>query len=171
MSVGKTTLVNALKEVPKFKDYVTRTERSKELMAMGIPLNTDSTFLGQTVFMAERASELLIDNIITDRTIIDVMAFAKCADSISEDDAKKFCDFASTMLGDYDHIFYVSTEGTVIEDNGVRTIDAEYREKIDDTIRELLFEYRDQIKDFTTISGTTEQRLKQINEVLFPKYL
>ena len=42
MSVGKTTLVNALKELPEFKDYVTRTERSKELMAMGIPLNTDS---------------------------------------------------------------------------------------------------------------------------------
>ena len=36
------------------------------------------------------------------------------------------------------------------------------------TIRELLFEYRGQIRDFTTISGTTEQRLKQINEVLFP---
>jgi len=96
------------------------------------------------------------------------MAFAKCADSISEEDAKKFCDFASTMLGDYDHIFYVSTEGTIIEDNGVRTVDEEYREKIDDTIRELLFGYRDQIRDFTTISGTTEQRLKQINEVLFP---
>ena len=35
MSVGKTTLVNALKDIPEFKDYVTRTERSKELMAMG----------------------------------------------------------------------------------------------------------------------------------------
>ena len=73
MSVGKTTLVNALKFLPEFENYTTRTERSKELMAMGIPLNTDSTFLGQTVFMAERASELLTENIITDRTIIDVM--------------------------------------------------------------------------------------------------
>ena len=72
------------------------------------------------------------------------------------------------MLSEYDHIFYVTTEGTIIEDNGVRTVDEEYREKIDHTIRELLFEYRDKIRDFTTISGTTEQRLKQINEVLFP---
>ena len=168
MSVGKTTLVKALEYEVEFIDYKFTTERSKYLRDLGIPLNTDSTVKGQSVFLAERASELLSENIITDRTIIDVMAFAKCADSINEDDAKKFCDFASTMLGDYDHIFYVSTEGTIIEDNGVRTIDAEYREKIDDTIRELLFEYRDQIKDFTTISGTTEQRLKQINEVLFP---
>lgn len=168
MSVGKTTLVKALEYEVEFIDYKFTTERSKYLRDLGIPLNTDSTVKGQSVFLAERASELLNENIITDRTIIDVMAFAKCADSINEDDAKKFCDFASTMLGDYDHIFYVSTEGTIIEDNGVRTIDAEYREKIDNTIRELLFEYRDQIKDFTTISGTTEQRLKQINEVLFP---
>ena len=168
MSVGKTTLVNALKKEPEFKNYTFRTERSKYLNSIGIPLNTDSTLKGQLVFAAERSAELMQENIITDRTIIDVMAFAKCADSISKDDADKFCDFASTMLGDYDHIFYVTTEGTSIEDNGVRTVDEEYREKIDHTIRELLFEYREQIRDFTTISGTTEQRLKQINEVLFP---
>ena len=168
MSVGKTTLVRALEYEVEFIDYKFTTERSKYLRDLGIPLNTDSTVKGQSIFLAERASELLNENIITDRTIIDVMAFAKCANSISEDDAKKFSDFAITMLEDYDHIFYVSTEGTVIEDNGVRTIDEEYREKIDNTIRELLFEYRDQIRDFTTISGTTEQRLKQINEVLFP---
>jgi len=168
MSVGKTTLVKALEYEVEFINYKFTTERSKYLRDLGIPLNTDSTVKGQSIFLAERASELLNENIITDRTIIDVMAFAKCADSISKDDADKFCDFASTMLADYDHIFYVTTEGTIIEDNGVRTIDTEYREKIDYTIRELLFEYRDQIKDFTTISGTTEQRLKQINEVLFP---
>ena len=78
MSVGKTTLVNALKFLPEFENYTTRTERSKELMTMGIPLNTDSTFLGQTVFMAERASELLTENIITDRTIIDGNGFCWC---------------------------------------------------------------------------------------------
>jgi GTPase SAR1 family protein len=168
MSVGKTTLVKALEYEVEFINYKFTTERSKYLRDLGIPLNTDSTVKGQSIFLAERASELLNENIITDRTIIDVMAFAKCADSISKDDADKFCDFASTMLGDYDHIFYVTTEGTSIEDNGVRTVDEEYREKIDHTIRELLFEYREQIRDFTTISGTTEQRLKQINEVLFP---
>ena len=156
MSVGKTTLVRALEYEVEFIDYKFTTERSKYLRDLGIPLNTDSTVKGQSVFLAERASELLNENIITDRTIIDVMAFAKCADSISEGDANKFCDFAATMLKDYDHIFYVSTEGTIIEDNGVRTIDEEYREKIDHTIRELLFEYRGQIKDFTTMDRDWE---------------
>ena len=82
MSVGKTTLVNALKELPEFKNYNFRTERSKYLMEMGIPLNTDSTLKGQLVFAAERASELMQEKIITDRTIIDVIAFSNLSKSM-----------------------------------------------------------------------------------------
>ena len=82
MSVGKTTLVNALKDLPQFKDYNFATERSQHLMSLGIPLNTDSTLKGQTVFLAERCGELIQDNIITDRTVFDVMAFTMNAKSI-----------------------------------------------------------------------------------------
>ena len=64
MSVGKTTLVKALQELPEFQDYHFATERSKYLRDLGIPLNTDSTVRGQFVFMAERASELMYDNLI-----------------------------------------------------------------------------------------------------------
>ena len=83
MSVGKTTLVNALKKLPEFKDYNFATERSKYLRDLGIPLNTDSTLKGQIVFLAERAAELLQENVITDRTVVDVMAFTKAAESIN----------------------------------------------------------------------------------------
>ena len=83
MSVGKTTLVNALKELTEFKGYTFRTERSKYLRDLGIPLNTDSTIKGQIVFLAERTAELMNENIITDRTVVDVMAFAQCSKSMS----------------------------------------------------------------------------------------
>jgi len=162
MSVGKTTLVNALKDVPEFKDYVTRTERSKELMAMGIPLNTDSTVKGQTVFLAERASELMQDKIITDRTIIDVMAFAQCSESMYYFEADDFCQFASYMLEEYDYIFYVSPEGVEIEDNGIRETNANYRKMIDEKIQLLLNKYRHRIKNLVEISGSTEDRIKTI---------
>ena len=87
MSVGKTTLVNELAKLPEFKGYTSRTERSKHLMDMGIPLNTDSTLKGQLVFAAERASELLCDKIITDRTVIDVMAFSALSESMTANEA------------------------------------------------------------------------------------
>jgi len=166
MSVGKTTLVNALKDLPEFKDYITRTERSKELMAMGIPLNTDSTLLGQTVFLAERASELMQKSIITDRTVIDVMAFARCSESMYYFEADDFCQFASYMLKEYDYIFYVSPEGVKIEDNGIRETNAEYRKLIDESIQLLINKHKHRIKNYGVLKGSTEERIKQMLETI-----
>jgi GTPase SAR1 family protein len=45
MSVGKTTLVNALKETKQFKDYMFRTERSKFLMEKNSYENTIIFFI------------------------------------------------------------------------------------------------------------------------------
>ena len=82
MSVGKTTLVKSLELLPQFKDYHIATERSQYLSSLGIPLNTDSTLKGQSIFLAERCAELMREKVITDRTVIDVMAFTQCAKSI-----------------------------------------------------------------------------------------
>ena len=166
MSVGKTTLVKALQELDYFKGYNFRTERSKELMAMGIPLNTDSTFLGQTVFMAERASELLIDDIITDRTIIDVMAFASASKSMDWPDKEAFEEYARRLINEYDYIFYVSPEGVEIEDNGIRETNAEYRDEIDIIIRHILSQQKHRIKNYGVLEGSTEERIEQMLEAL-----
>jgi GTPase SAR1 family protein len=166
MSVGKTTLVNALKELPEFKDYYFATERSKYLRDLGIPLNTDSTLKGQTMFLAERISELMRENIITDRTIIDIIAFTECAKSIHWLEKKEYVMFALNFLKEYDYIFYISPEGIEIEDNGVRETDIEYRKKIDETIKNILLINKHKIKNFHKISGTTKERIQSIKEVL-----
>jgi GTPase SAR1 family protein len=166
MSVGKTTLVNALKELPEFKDYTFSTERSKYLRDLGIPLNTDSTIKGQIIFLAERASELMCENIITDRTIIDVMAFTSLAKSIPYFMADEFMGLASYMLAEYDHVFYVSPEGIELEDNGVRTIDPEYRINLDKQIKKNLVYYGTKIHSLHELSGTTEERIEKIKQVL-----
>ena len=163
MSVGKTTLVKALKELPEFKDYTFRTERSKYLMEMGIPLNTDSTLKGQLVFAAERASELMQENIITDRTVVDVMAFADL--STSMDSAHKHYLNATLyyLIKEYDVLFYVSPEGVEIEDNGVRETDADYRMAIDSKIKSIVQMFRG---NTITIKGTTEERIEQVKNAV-----
>jgi thymidylate kinase len=166
MSVGKTTLVNALKELPEFKDYQFRTERSKYLMELGIPLNTDSTIKGQIVFLAERASELMCENIITDRTVIDVIAFTKAAKSIDYHEAEDFIHLATRMLPEYDYLFYVSPEGVEIEDNGVRETDVEYRNLIDFIIKHQLDSNKWRIKNLVNIKGSTEERIAQVKSAL-----
>jgi nicotinamide riboside kinase len=160
MSVGKTTLVKALSELEQFKDYHIATERSKYLRDLGIPLNTDSSLNGQFVFLAERASELLRENVLTDRTIWDVCAFTFSAKSIDWFAKRSFVEAAMMLRDQYDVVFYVSPEGVPIEDNGVRTIDVEYRDKIDWAIRESLEEYKP--KKLVYIKGTTEERIATI---------
>ena len=167
MSVGKTTLVNALRAHDFFKNYETATERSKYLMSLGIPLNTDSTLKGQFIFLAERCAELLNENIITDRTIIDVMAFTKAAKSIGYYEAEAFCDAASKLVSDYDYIFYVSPVGVEMEDNGVRTTDLEYRNTINNIIQLVLYRSNNKIKKLVELSGTTEERIAKIKETIF----
>lgn len=162
MSVGKTTLVNALKELPEFKDYMFRTERSKYLMEQGIPLNTDSTFKGQLVFLAERSLELLQENIITDRTVIDVIAFARASKSMDHVEKYDFEQVATLLIKDYDYIFYVSPEGVEMEDNGVRETDLEYRKLIDFIITNQIKSKRSLIKNYGILEGPTEERIKQL---------
>jgi nicotinamide riboside kinase len=160
ISVGKTTLVKALKELEQFKDYEIATERSKYLRDQGVSLNTDSTIKGQLVFAAERSIELMKENIITDRTIYDVCAFTLSAKSIGWTEKRYFTELLMSLRDEYDLLIYVSPEGVEIEDNGVRTTDAEYREKIDLTIKEMLKSY--QHKNLLTVKGTTEERIATI---------
>ena len=165
MSVGKTTLVKALGEMPQFKDYKVTTERSKYLSSLGIPLNHKTTIEGQTIFLAERVTELLQEKIITDRTIIDVMAFTECAQCTSVIDADDFKYYAKRFVGGYDYIFYISPDGLDIEDNGIRETNPKYRLQIDKSIKKLLKKYR---PIWFTLKGTTEERIEQILEVIKP---
>jgi nicotinamide riboside kinase len=160
MSVGKTTLVKALAELDLFKKYKIATERSKYLKDLGIPLNTDSTVNGQIVFLAERASELLHKDIITDRTIWDVSAFTMLAKSIDSGFKSSLVNTAMTLKDQYDIVFYIDPVGTNMEDNGVRETDLEYRTNINQEILRLLTLHPP--KKMIVLSGSTANRMKTI---------
>ena len=146
-------------KLEQFKGYTCTTERSKYLNSLGIPLNHATTIEGQTIFLAERVTELMQDCLITDRTIIDVMAFTNCARMVSVIDGDAFEDYAKRFVKQYDHIFYISPEGIDIEDNGIRETDAEYRKRIDEEIQKLLLKHRPVVH---TLKGTTEERIGQM---------
>jgi hypothetical protein len=162
MSCGKTTLIKAIAELPQFNNYFIATERSKYLRDLGIPLNTDSTLEGQTMFLAERVSELFNPNLLTDRTIIDVIAFTNSAQSISSADKNIFQLYASKFIPRYDWVFYISPEGIPIEDNSIRETDPIYRDKIDKYIRYFIKENFLSIKNYGVLKGSTEERITQI---------
>ena len=165
MSVGKTTLVNELKKLDRFSRFEFATERSEYLKGLGIPLNTDSTLKGQTIFLAERVTELMKSWIITDRTVIDVMAFTSCSSTIDFKDKEYFEDYARVFVGEYDYIFYIDPLGTKMEDNGVRETNLEYRDLIDKSVLRILKTYGHRCKNVNILKGTTEERISQILDV------
>jgi len=160
ISVGKTTLAKELGKLPQFENYEIITERSKYLRDLGIQLNSDSTLPGQIIFAAERASELLKENIITDRSIYDVCTFTLSAKSIDWKVKEEYCTLMLNLRGYYDIIIYVSPEGVDIEDNQVRTTDAKYREQLDYVVKELIKQYPP--NKLIEVKGPTEERIATI---------
>jgi nicotinamide riboside kinase len=163
MSVGKSTLIKNLAQLPQFSDYKIATERSKYLRDLGIPLNTDSTILGQSIFLAERCSELLHPKLLTDRSIIDVMAFTLLAKSISESEKKNFIEHAKNILPHYDIIFFINSEGMKIEDNNVRETDPHYRQQVENCILDIIHNYSNFIKKVVFINDiNNDNRIQTI---------
>lgn len=168
-NTGKTSLVKALSLLPEFKDYYIATERSKYLRDLGIPLNTESTIEGQIIFLAERVSELLRGSLITDRTIWDVCAFTMAALNMRDSQRQSYIELAMSLAPSYDLVFYLDPADISIEDNGVRTIDPNFRKEIDENIRYLLGVYPPQ-RLIIIKGGTVEDRVKIVLEAVV-KYL
>ena len=72
------------------------------------------------------------------------------------------------LKNEYDLVVYVDPAGVDVEDNGVRTTDIAYRNKIDKTIRDLLAANPPHL--LVKVKGTTEERVKAVLEAV-SKYL
>ena len=102
------------------------------------------------------------ENIITDRTIIDVMAFCALSKSMNEAEKQHINGVLWHLIKEYDIIFHIDDLSVPIEDNGVRETDKDYRLAIHEKISSILGMHRLMPGKVVTISGTTEERINQI---------
>jgi GTPase SAR1 family protein len=165
-SSGKTTIVNSLCNLDFFMDYSIFVEKSKMLKETGIPLNKKSSLLGQNVFLAERAKELLNNKFISDRTVIDVIAFTNKSDKISCFDKIDFELSAKNLIKQYDYIIYISHQNIPLEDNNVRHTDPIYREEINNEILRLLKKYNHLTKIRYIYDINLQDRINSILNIL-----
>jgi hypothetical protein len=87
--------------------------------------------------------------------------------SINVLDKEAFEDYAKLFVSQYDYIFYVNPIGTVMENNGVRETDNEFRKTIDFFIQRIADRYSHRMKNFVEISGTNKERVKKVKETIF----
>ena len=166
-SVGKTTLLNALRSEKLFSEHfkicdeVTRTVKG-----YGLPINEDGNDSTQRLIMNEHVVNVfLYDNMITDRTALDGLVYTtylyKHA-KVNQPTLTYTTNIFNRVWEKYDHVFYIEPEFDIVDD-GVRSIDVVFRNEIAD-----LFKTTIEKKNLTLhrVKGSVRNRVNTIMDIL-----
>lgn len=161
-SVGKTTLLNALRSEALFRDIPARNEITRRVMSYGLSINENGDNVTQRLIMQEHIVNVFMnENFITDRTALDGVVYSKYLHETGQIDDKTML-FATDVFvkvqPHYDVQFYIIPEFE-IKNDGVRSIDLAFR----DRIVELFDFYIDTYKvPVVRLSGSVRERVEQV---------
>ena len=165
-SVGKTTLLNALRSEPFFHGYTVCDEVTRELKDMGFDINESGSDVTQTLIMQKHIANIFMnEKMLTDRTSLDGLVYTTYLNLHSKVDlstvekAKAIYDKTITK---YDYLFYIKPEFDIVDD-GVRSINKRFRDEIVEIFEGYLAEIP---RDVTVLSGSVRQRLNQVMKVI-----
>ena len=155
-STGKTTVFELLKgKLPKY-EFINESTRS--VKSYGFPINefgTDATQLAISSFHLEAL--LKPGNILLDRGYLDLLVYTNFMD-VSDSTKNYIEDTWNRIKGEYTHYVYFPIEFDSVDD-GVRSIDEEWRREIDKEFQLVLEGVR---KPYLTVTGSPLQRVNQI---------
>jgi nicotinamide riboside kinase len=138
-SVGKTTLLNALRSEKLFKDYIICDEVTRRVKGYGLPINEEGTDITQRLIMNEHiVNVFMYGNMLTDRTALDGLVYSAYLynkNQISANTLKYVREVFNKVWHSYDYVFYIEPEFEIVDD-GVRSINKQFRDEIAE-----LFEY------------------------------
>lgn len=134
-SVGKTTLLNALRSEPFFKDFAICNEVTREVRELGFSINEDGGDQTQLMIMQKHIVNIFMnDNMVTDRIALDCLVYStylNMKNKISNNTLHKVKQMYERIMPHYDYVFYIRPEFDIVDD-GVRSIDVSFRDGIVD---------------------------------------
>jgi len=155
-STGKTTVFELLKgKLPKF-EFVNESTRS--VAKYGFPINEEGTDATQLAISSFHLEALLRPgNILFDRGYLDLLIYTNHMDV--DNNTKTFIEETwNRVNGEYTHYVYFPIEFKSVDD-GVRSVNEEWRENIDKAFKEEL----DKLDTpYLAVTGSPLQRVKQI---------
>lgn len=168
-SVGKTTLLNALRSEKCFKDYTIRNEVTRSVKALGININESGNDISQQLIMKEHIYNLVMfDNMITDRTSLDGLVYTSWLYDSGKVSPECFVETQAVFektIKMYDYVFYIAPEFP-IEDDGVRSASQEWQNEIVTLFDAVIDTYNVPV---INVSGSVRERvntiLKTIGEI------
>lgn len=168
-SVGKTTLLNALRSEKCFSDYDIRNEVTRTVRSYGLAINEHGSDTTQQLIMKEHIYNLIMfDNMITDRTALDGIVYTHWLytdGKVSQECAAECESVFKKIISMYDYMFYIKPEFP-IEDDGVRSSSQQWQDEIVVLFDRYINQYNIKV---IPVSGSVRERvntiLKTIGEI------
>lgn len=165
-SVGKTTLLNALRSEKFFKEYAICDEVTRRVKGYGIPINESGTSVTQRLIMNEHIVNIFMnDKMLTDRTALDGLVYTLYLMKKGNIDPKTLL-YVDTvfkkLITKYDHIFYIEPEFDIVDD-GERSVDVDFRNEIVEYFESVIS--RNKI-NVTRIKGSVRNRVDMVIGIL-----
>jgi nicotinamide riboside kinase len=156
-STGKTTVYELLKN--KLPKYEFINESTRTVAGYGFPINEAGTSETQLAISSFHLEALLRPgNIVFDRCYMDLLVYSTFMDNISTNVFSYIEDTWNRVKTEYTHYIYFPIEFESVDD-GVRSINEEWRRKIDNEFKTVLEGVR---KPYLTVTGSPMQRVNQI---------
>lgn len=167
-SVGKTTLLNALRSEPCFKEYEVCDEVTRQVRAMGLDINESGSDKTQRLIMMKHLENVfLYKDMITDRTALDCLVYSRYLwknEKVSTDTMNHITNMFGKMWLMYDVVFYIQPEFDIVAD-GVRSVDSIFRDNICREFNSAIAELQLHKDNFHYISGSVVNRVNQVMTV------
>lgn len=158
-STGKTTVYELLKN--KLPKYEFINESTRTVASYGFPINEIGTSETQLAISSFHLEALLQPyNLVLDRCYMDLFVYSKFMDKISVEAYNYIEATWGRVKKEYTHYIYFPIEFEAVDD-GVRSINEEWRRKVDNAFQE---ELRD--LEYLKVTGSPLQRVSQILEYI-----
>lgn len=165
-SVGKTTLLNALRSEKLFHNYTICDEVTRRVKGYGLPINEDGTDVTQRLIMNEHIYNVfMFDNMLTDRTALDGLVYTTYLykqNQVGITTLRHVRTVFDKIWSEYDHVFYIEPEFDIVDD-GVRSIDISFRNEIAELFELTIEKER---LSMHCVSGSVRNRVNTIIDFL-----
>ena len=160
-SVGKTTVYELLKK--ELPEYEFINESTRTVGKYGFPINEAGTSETQLAISSFHLEALLCPkDVILDRCYLDLVVYSTYMDKMSNSTYNYILDTWLRVKDQYTHFIYFPIEFPSVDD-GVRSVNERWRERIDNQFRSALTSIKKvQGKDYLTVTGSPKQRVEQI---------
>ena len=147
------------KELPEF-DF--KNESTRTVGKYGFPINEAGTSETQLAISSFHLEALLSPkDVILDRCYLDLVVYSHLMPNISTNVFNYIYDTYTRVRGKYTHYIYFPIEFASVDD-GVRSVNEEWRTKIDAEFKHHLVAIKNLGGDYLTVSGSPKQRVEQI---------